>query len=212
MKKKNTTTAVSFILDESGSMDSIKPSVIEGFNKYISELKKQKGNIVFTLTKFDTNGIRTPYENKDIKKVEKLTDKTYQPNAMTPLYDACVKTIERISETKSDKAFLVAIMTDGYENSSTEHNEECLTDLIKKLQAKGNWTFVFLGANQDSWATAQRLGISKGNVMDWQATSTGTNQAFAAMAMATRNFSASVNRGESLKSASFFANTEGGDK
>ena len=208
--KKNITTVVNFILDESGSMASIKNDVIEGFNKYIAELKKQKGNIVFTLTKFDTEGIRTPYENKAIKKVEKLTDKSYQPNAGTPLYDACVTTIERAIETKGDKAFLVAIMTDGYENSSKEHNEECLADLIKKLQTKGNWTFVFLGANQDSWATAQRLGISKGNVMDWQATPQGTNQVFSAMAMNTASFSDNVNTGESLGSSNFF--NKGGNK
>ena len=204
--KKQSQLSVTFLLDESGSMESIKNDVIEGFNEYIHSLKKQKNSTFkFTLTKFDSNGITTPYVGVDIRKVEKLTDNTYHPGAMTPLYDAVVEAVEKVvDEVKDNQPVLVAILTDGFENASKEHNEQCLTDLIKRLQAKGNWTFVFLGANQDSWATAQRLGIFKGNVMDWQATPQGTSQVLSAMAMSTGNFAANVNTGTSLKSTNFF--------
>lgn len=196
MKKKTTKkpTIISFILDESGSMDSIKDSVISGFNEYVSTLKKQKGDFLFTLTKFDSVGVRVPYKLKAIKDVAKLSDETYRPGQMTPLYDAVCKTIKDLQkEVKTKQPVLVAIMTDGEENSSMEYTQKELEAMIKELQADGNWTFVFMGANQDSWAVAQKIGITRGNTMDWESSAKGVNIAYASMGLATQSFSEQVN-------------------
>lgn len=191
MKKKVTKTKektiLNFILDESGSMSSIKSSVISGFNEYVQGLRK--GNFSFTLTKFDSMGIRIPYVAKDIKDVEDLTEETYLPGQMTPLYDAVCRTIKEVEKKVKDQPVLIAIMTDGQENDSQEFTQKDLSEMIKRLQKKGNWTFVFMGANQDSWATARQWGISRGNTMDWQATHQGTQSAFHAMAASTVNYS-----------------------
>lgn len=81
-------TLINFILDESGSMQDIKESTISGFNEYVGSLKRQKKQkYLFTLTKFDSTGIRIPYIARDIKKVPKLNSDTYQPGQNTPLYD-----------------------------------------------------------------------------------------------------------------------------
>src|SRR5258706_4204947 len=160
------TTIVNFILDESGSMEDIKEATIAGFNKYLKALQKEKGTFLMTLTKFDTRGIRTLYTLTNVKDIRPLTQETYQPSSGTNLYDAIVETVEGVANNiHNDQPSLVAIMTDGQENSSTKHTEKCLRELIQKLEKRENWTFVFMGANQDSWAVAQSMGFSRGNVM-----------------------------------------------
>ncbi len=205
------TTNLLYVLDESGSMDFIKSSVISGFNEYIGGLRK--GDFKVTLVKFDSNGIRTPYTRLPAKDVPKLNNDTYTPDATTPLYDAVVNSVENFAKEIPDgQPALVAIMTDGEENASREHTEKCLQELIGKLQARGNWTFVFMGANQDSWATATRWGIAKGNIANWQATSQGAKRIFASMAMGTASYSASLSKGESLSSSNFFDTKTGGNQ
>jgi hypothetical protein len=211
--KKNTPnkplTTVSFILDESGSMSVIKEATIAGFNKYLKSLQKEKGTFLMTLSKFDSRGIRVPYVLKNVKSIEPLTDATYQPGMNTPLYDSCVETIEKIQkEIKDNQPSLVVIMTDGQENDSRRHTEKCLSDLIHKLEHKGNWTFVFLGANQDSWMVASRMGFARGNVMDWMSTNEGITDVFRGLAQNTAmyacNMAVNDQKGLALNSSNFF--------
>lgn len=215
---KNLTSIVNFILDETGSMGSIKDATINGFNEYINGLKKnKKGKILFTLTKFDSEGLRTPYVLTDISRVELLSEKTYQPGSMTPLYDAVVETVEKVADKiKDNEASLVIVMTDGEENASKKHNEKCLHDLIGKLQKKGNWTFAFLGANQDSWATAKNWGIPMGNISNWQATPQGTQSAFRSSTVANLNYvgtmASNISSGQALNTDNFFGQEKGDDK
>lgn len=184
-------TIVNFILDQSGSMGVTRDATIEGFNEYLSALKKdmKKGDqILFSLTLFDHN-VMTKYVAVPIEKVQPLTRKTYQPAGMTALYDAVVETVEKahdaFEELKGRKRALVTIMTDGGENSSKEHDEGCVADLIKKLTDE-DWTFTFLGANQDSWATTQRWGIASANVANY------SNQNNAQVRSAFRNLGEST--------------------
>jgi hypothetical protein len=48
------TTLVTFVLDETGSMESIKDDTIGGFNSYLESLRDESdGPVEFTLLKFD---------------------------------------------------------------------------------------------------------------------------------------------------------------
>ena len=190
-KKNKLPTIISFILDRSGSMETIRKNVISGFNEYINGLKKskEKKNILFSLTTFDTIGIERLYVVEPILKVEPLSNRNYQPRAGTPLYDAAVNTIEDLAEkVEEGQPVLVVIMTDGEENSSVEHNEGCFKDLVEQLKARGNWTFVFMGANQDAWANAAKFGMDLGNTMQWASTSAGTAKAFRGLAQSSVNY------------------------
>lgn len=222
MKKTNkkvekVETLVHVILDKSGSMASVLDSTINGFNEYLTTLKKSKDNIRFSLTLFDTQSIDTPYIDVAVKNVKPLNKETYIPGAMTPLYDAVVDSVEELYKTVQDKkmAVVVVIMTDGEENSSKKHDEKCLRELIEKLQGKGNWTFTYMGANQDAWANAARYGISSGNVMAWASTAQGTLKAFRGLGVSTANYSASMQnagtQGTALQTDKFFQQ-KGGDK
>lgn len=219
-KKNQVTTIVNFILDKSGSMNAIKPATISGFNEYINGLKNQDGNFLFSLTLFDSMDIETRYVNKPINEIEPLTDKTYQPNAGTPLYDAVISTVEKVSaeveKMKDEPAVLVVIMTDGEENSSTKHDEKCLKDLIHRLEHKGNFTFVYMGANQDAWANAAKFGIDAGNTYSWMSTSDGATRSFKDLSRGTQVYAASMqsnnSKGLAMASTDFASMMSGGDK
>lgn len=212
--KKQLPTLINFILDRSGSMESIRETVISGFNEYINGLKtsKAKKNLLFSLITFDSMGIEHPYKAVPILDVKPLTRRTFQPRAGTPLYDAAVNTIEDIAvKAEAKQPVLVVIMTDGEENSSQEHDENCFKDLIEKLKAKGNWTFVFMGANQDAWSNAAKFGFDAGNTMQWASTTEGTKSAFRGLAGASANYCMAMSvagggGGGALNSSSFFDN------
>lgn len=158
-----------FLLDESNSMHSIKEQTISGFNEYVNSIKKSK-DTTLTLTKFNSAGVKVAYLNKDIKKVKEMTEDDFQPNALTPLYDAIGKTIKRLEKElekeKEDCRVVFIIMTDGEENHSREYDK----DKIKKLidEKENNWTFVYLGADQDAWLEAKKFGMkSAGSTMSF---------------------------------------------
>lgn len=52
------TTLVTFLLDETGSMESIKDDTIGGFNSYVDSLRDEThGKVRFTLLKFDSRRV-----------------------------------------------------------------------------------------------------------------------------------------------------------
>ncbi len=182
-KKEFKETLVNFILDKSGSMESVVEATISGFNEYVQTLRKDGNKYSFTLTLFDT-GIETPVKDEAIKNVKELNRKSYLPNGSTALYDAVCTTIKGVSEKKDQKVITI-IMTDGQENASKEYSEKQMRALIGDREKKGNWTFVYLGANQDSYAVAKSFGIPVMNTANFVQTSIGTARAFSVMAMAT---------------------------
>ncbi len=193
MKEQKQKTLISFILDKSGSMEVCQKATISGFNEYLHSLKKQKGDFLFSLTLFDIE-FKKRYLNSPLNKVEKLDEKSYIPDGSTALYDAAVETIESLSD-EVDKMeikprVLVIIMTDGEENSSRKHDQECFRDLVKKLKTQENWTFTFMGANQDSWLNASKWGFDQGNVVTWS--SDNAKGAFAGLASSTMAYANST--------------------
>jgi len=171
-------TLVSLLLDESGSMDSCKGATISGFNEYIQGLKAgsnekaKAGQICFTFTKFNSDGVKVVHNGIGISKVANLNDASFKPASVTPLYDAIGRTIvaidKQIEEDKKTKKYnvLMVIMTDGMENASKEYDQKKIADLISKREKDG-WTFAYLGANQDAWEVGASFGMSKGNTMTY---------------------------------------------
>lgn len=173
-------TLVNFLLDRTGSMGVIKKQTISGFNEYLNALKKEakdnKTKISMSLTQFDSVAVDVEYVDKDIKKVDELNEDTYQPRAMTPMYDAIGITIreteKRMKKKRSKPKVLFVIMTDGEENASKEYDQNSIKKLLKEKE-KGDWTFIYLGANQDAWANARKFGMSKGNTMSFDSKDAG---------------------------------------
>jgi hypothetical protein len=165
-------TEIVFILDESGSMGSVKDDTIGGFNEFIEQQKNIKGEAVFTFVKF-SDYYKVIEEGSLLESVKPLNKETYTPSYSTALLDAVGKTINKVGnrhdtldeEDKPGKVLFV-IMTDGYENSSKEFvTEGVISKMVKNKKSKNDWEFLFLGADIDAWSAGQNLGFSKGRTV-----------------------------------------------
>lgn len=188
------TTVVHVLLDGSGSMEAVRDATIEGYNEYVNSLKKDGGKFKFSLSVFDSGigghmRLQKVHENVYIDDVPELTRKTYTPAGGTPLYDAFCTTLKE-AKSRKDEKHLFVVLTDGAENTSREFTSENMRQLKKQREDEGNWTFVYLGANQDSYKTAGEWGFSTSNVSNFNATTKGTGVVFASLATATRSYSA----------------------
>src|SRR5215468_82268 len=154
-------TMVTFLLDETGSMESIKDDTIGGFNSYLDSLKAEAAPIDFTLIKFDSRRIEKVCVAVPVSQVAELTMESYQPGASTPLIDAAYKTIKAVEKSLNGRSpkVVICIQTDGHENASTEHTWDELNALIKEKSAAG-WQFNFLGTGIDAYDTGSRMGVA----------------------------------------------------
>jgi hypothetical protein len=162
MKKKPKTTFVSFLLDETGSMEPIRDDTIGGLNAYVKKLQESSGEILFSLVSFNSSKTLKRYVAEPIQRVRPLTADDYQPSAATPLIDASVKiikaTAEAVAKRKDDPAVVIVLQTDGEENVSVEFTAADLAILVKEKEQAG-WQFVFLGAGLDAFAAARHAGL-----------------------------------------------------
>lgn len=154
-------TVIGFLLDESGSMQSLKEETIGSFNEYIESVRSETKGVVMTLTKFNSQKIEIIYNLKHLEEVPSLDKENYTPDTLTPLYDAIGRTIREMEQyMKGCKKALFIIQTDGYENASKEYSLDAIQKLIKEKE-KENWTFVYLGANlNEKSSEAGSLGIN----------------------------------------------------
>lgn len=170
-------TQILFLLDNTGSMQSIKGQTIEGFNSYIKEISEHKKGVRFTLAMFNSESFDVVYDNVKLGKVKELTMDTFTPTALTPLFDSIAKIVNLSKE--ADRTLCV-ILTDGYENNSTDNDFEDIKKLIKMKTDEG-WTFAYLGADQDAWGIASGMGIQNA----YSYTSTETKSAYSALGAST---------------------------
>lgn len=215
--KGDAVTYVGFIGDHSGSMgERVSPEspfkselAMSNFNEQIATLKKESEEgmeTLVTVIDFD-NEIICQNDNVDIADVQPLTE--YWTRGMTSLYDAIAYGVSRIKrhmeeDPRDNKAALMVIETDGYENSSQDYHGEDgrkkLNELIKELEATGRWTFTFLGAGLDE-KFAQELGMAFGNIATTRAGNLGdTVHAYAAQSSGLKSFMGDRKRGVLNKS------------
>lgn len=180
------------VLDESGSMESIKDKTISCMNEYVESLKPQGKMCHLTLVTFRTGDTTWLCDDVPVKDVPKITHANYRPGGGTPLLDAVGATIERIKQQvekmPDNPDVLFIVVTDGEENCSRQYTHPQVIDLIA-AQEKAGWTFVYLGANQDSWRAAHGLGYgSVGNVANFTATAAGVEAAMSRTMSSTADY------------------------
>lgn len=176
------TTLVSFLLDRTGSMESIKTDTIGSFNTYLEGLKAGDTDIKFSMSQFDSDrGTQETYTRINIKEVKKLTTEDYKPFGGTNLIDAAyqlIKNTESFVDSQMIKPkVIIVIQTDGEENASREHTWEQLNSLIKSKQEIG-WQFNFMGAGIDAYKQSQRMGISALNTVSYSKDAGATRAAY----------------------------------
>lgn len=169
------------ILDESGSMETIKPQAITGLNETLQTIKSaqekyENQSHYVTLVSFNTKCVKTIYDCCPVHRVRELDNNDYLPSACTPLYDAMgISLTKLMTEVKDKDNVLVTIITDGYENASREYSGKAIAQLIDGLKAKG-WIFAYIGANQDVERVAASMGIR--NSLCFESDAEGTREMF----------------------------------
>jgi von Willebrand factor type A domain len=202
---------VAFVWDMSGSMASVDGATREGTRGYLMDLAKEEKKLVkkngegiytrFSLMAFDT-AFEQWLDDMPISEISiDAIINEYQPRGGTALYDAIANTIttlaSRLKGDRKNEKCLVIVMTDGHENASKEYSlrengKKRLFDLIKAYEKKGNWTFVYLGANVDSFAEAAAIGIPQGNAAYYSASPVSVNLTAASLTGVTKSRRASA--------------------
>ena len=182
-------TEITCVVDRSGSMEAIKSDAIGGFNSFLSEQKREPGETRFSLVLFN-HEYELVYDGQDIQKIPDLNEKNYTPSGTTALLDAVGRTIETTEKKVSKQRIednpdgvIIAILTDGLENSSTDYTRQKIFDLIQEKREKHGWEFIFLGANQDAMREARHLAISPDDAMSFVRSKEGMRHAFDAMSV-----------------------------
>jgi len=169
------------ILDESGSMQSIKNPTITGFNEVVQTIRHAEATFpeqVHTISLFSFNGmgLKQLYFNQPASSVEELDESRYHPKASTPLFDAMGSCIHQLkAEVEKSDAYnvLVTVITDGEENASREYNGKSIKALVEELKPR-HWTFTYIGANHDVEKFADSLSIS--NSLHYEADFRGSTE------------------------------------
>ena len=182
------------IIDRSGSMAAIAKDAIGGFNTFLEEQKKVSGEATLTFILFDTE-YEIIHENRPLNDVLMLDRKTFQPRGMTALLDAIGRTIDdtgrRLSnmpEQHRPNKIIVAILTDGEENSSKQYNLSKIKEMITHQKESYQWEFIFLGANQDAFAEAAKIGIDAKDSFNFAATDKGVRSAYTNMTQTVKRY------------------------
>ena len=152
------------ILDESGSMDTIRKDVIDGMNEFMKEQKKVEPDmnhqIKYTFVKFSWNVKKSLVAT--LADVKDLTHEDYYPNGGTALYDAIGMTLEPL---KTEERVCVMIVTDGMENSSRIYTQKDVFDMIRDLEADKGWKFAYLSCDIDTWSQGNNLGFAQNTIV-----------------------------------------------
>lgn len=171
-KQEERSILITFVLDKSGSMSSIRSATISGFNEFLGDQQREGGAARMTLTLFDTV-FNTVASAVPVAEIAPLDVQSYDPNGCTSLYDAIGHTMcitnDYVAAHRPDQVLFV-IMTDGQENSSVEFNQRAIFEMIRERQASAGYEFIYLGANQDAYAASESIGIDRGKAMNWEAT------------------------------------------
>lgn len=175
-----------FVLDRSGSMETLRADVIGGFNRFLDEQKAQAGKCRMTFVQFDSDD---PFElladASPIADVAALSEATFRPRGMTPLLDAEGKAITRLrtraaarkSAGKKDEAVLFVTYTDGMENHSREWTHASLSAAKKECEEAG-WTFLYLGVGHDAYGQSASVGSLMTNTSSVVPTAAGVSASF----------------------------------
>lgn len=178
-------THIVCIVDRSGSMQPIAGDAMGGYNSFLENQKSLPGEAVVSTVLFDHEYQRLCHATP-LTDAPKLDHGNYVPRGSTALLDAIGRGIEDVLQAGQrpgapHEHVIMAILTDGFENASTDYTHESVAKRIEEMRTTRGWEFVYLGANQDAIAVASRMNIPASASVNFDATSEGTAAAFREM-------------------------------
>lgn len=183
---------IGFSLDFSASMQSLRSAAAADYNSNIALIKQEATNheqdtIVSVVKNGMSDGksghgvVQRWIQNSSANALQVLNVSDYGPlGGSTPLFDSVgelISMFEQVPDAKDQNvSFLIQVITDGEENSSKTWTASKLAAKIRQLQATDRWTFVFRVPRGYGRSLA-KLGIPDGNILEWDVSSKGYEQA-----------------------------------
>jgi hypothetical protein len=174
-------TKIGIVRDHSGSMDHLVKGAMADFNLMVDSIKDSISYPNMADVTVVECGIgpygdhRLRETSVDVNRVEKLAFYSATGGG-TPLFDSVgtlISTMEAEGlHSDPTTAFLVMVITDGYENRSRTWTKDKLSAKIAQLQNTDRWTFAFRGP-AGSLDQFKRIGIHEGNILEWEQTEKG---------------------------------------
>jgi Mg-chelatase subunit ChlD len=185
------------ILDESGSMESIKTTIIQGFNEIVQTVKGIENEFMdqehfISLITFNGLGQKLLHFVDPVQNLNQIDDERYDPTASTPLFDAMGFGLNKLKKhlaNETDYNVLVTILTDGEENASKEYSGNDIKTLIEELKLN-RWTFTYIGTEHDVEKIALSLSIT--NTMTFSKNEADMLKMFESEKMARSNYSHNI--------------------
>lgn len=179
-KKQNAEkrTYVMLVIDRSGSMQGMTEAVVKGMNEQLKTLRENAskgGKTEVSILQFD-NQFDIVVADKEPDQINDWTAADFIPRGGTALRDALYRGIAHLKSrpTTEDTGFLISVISDGEENSSTEVTEQMLKDEIAALEKTNKWTFSYLMSNiKDRSAFQTSFSVNANNVAYYNSTPTG---------------------------------------
>lgn len=179
-----------FVIDASGSMDTMTENVINVFDAQINYLsiRSQELNQETRVSVYLFSDIvKCIIYDKDVMRLPSLRQH-YNPVGSTSLLDGTYKALidlDKTSQLYGDHAFLIYVITDGEENSSKIKS----SDFKQKLGTiSNNWTLAVLVPDQRGVFEAKKFGFSPNNIQIWDTSQDGLLRAGDNIRIATDNF------------------------
>lgn len=162
------------IIDCSQSMTGGKiQNAINGINMGIDRLKKDEDvKYTYTLCNFSNfSNIGFQHLLSDISSVSNVS---FRASGMTALNDAIGKTLNLLSEKRTNKEdkVLVNIYTDGEENDSRQFSPNDIEKLTDKYQ-KENFTITFIGTDRDVENVISAFKFDRSNTLKYDGSADG---------------------------------------
>lgn len=183
---KENLTELGVVIDRSGSMDKVRDDAIGGFNAFLKSQQELPGDANMTVVLFDTT-VET-YAVGPVKGVAPLSQESYKPDGWTALYDAVGKTIDDIGkklanmrEEDRPSKVIIAILTDGAENSSKKYTQQDVFNKIKVQRDTYNWEFIFLAAGEAAFQEGEAIGMTRSKMAKFTNDAKGNAAAYDAL-------------------------------
>ena len=172
---KNNKTYYQLLLDRSGSMSSCIEQTVDGVNQQILRIKEIAGRFpeqeLYTSLTLFNHKISSSWDRINPEKLRELTFTDYAPEGRTALFDAIGLTINYLKQSigeeieQNEASIVFVIVTDGYENASSDFSHKQVASMIHELEETGKWAFSYIGATLDAVEIAQTLNIKKSNAI-----------------------------------------------
>ncbi len=175
--KQSANAITLMIIDESGSMSSLKKATEESHLGILQKIKSEctempNLNQFVNTWVFDSNRIEEIQTLTKIQADDTLKPIDLRPNGSTPLFDAIGKACTQLEIIMGNLKFQpedtmvnVAVFTDGEENSSRIFTQGEVKRLVTRLKTQG-WSFNYYGTDTSVEEMKERLAFDGGMVME----------------------------------------------